>query len=144
MKSFRKNKRTGSLKKQKTMISGSILPRNDIFFDYTKDEDVTRSFEYYNKLDEETKQLFIDYRAEVEDDDWEDHPLKVNYLVSNWMIKNWAANKENRKKSIQQPPELLNVITEEQYREQIESSLKLSNVLENFPKIKENKQKYHR
>jgi hypothetical protein len=130
------------------------LPQEQV--DYSNDPDFLKSFDYYNSIDEETKKLIQDYKSEIDPDDWANYPLKIQYSVANWMAQNWTPanitfrnSSENKSstslrrstkntKSKVTKPDLLSVITENEYATQIQSSIQLSNILCKFPKIKYN------
>ena len=127
--------------------------------DYSRDPDFINSFQYYNSIDEETKKLIQDYKSEIDPDDWNGNPLRINYLIANWMAQNWTPanitvrnnSENNSSKSITSSrrsakntkskvlkPDLLSVISEDEYTTQIQSSIQLSKILCKFPKIKYN------
>lgn len=135
------------------------LPESSVMYNqnnYTIDPDFISSFEYYKSTNEETKKLIGDYKSEIDSDDWKDYPLKINYSVANWMSQNWTpANitikKDTKSKSTTSShrptrnskskiivPDLLSVISEDEYETQIQNSIELSKILGEFPKIKHN------
>ena len=135
------------------------LPHSSVMYiqsDYTIDPDFIRSFEYYKSTDEETKTLIRDYKSEIDPDDWKDYPLKINYAVVNWISQNWTPanitikrdSKSKSTTSSNRPtinsksnvivPDLLSVMSKDDYETQIQNSIELSKKLSEFPKIKYN------
>jgi hypothetical protein len=93
--------------------------------------DISNSFYYYNEvLPVEYKRLIEHYKSEMDPDDWEDNPLKISYIVINWLLK-------NRLGSLSYSPELIKtgVLTKEQLYEQVTNAELLVNVLASFPKV---------
>jgi len=93
--------------------------------------DISNSFYYYNEvLPDEYKRLIEHYKSEMDPDDWEDNPLKISYIVINWLLK-------NRLGSLSYSPELIKtgVLTKEQLYEQVANAELLMNVLTSFPKV---------
>lgn len=135
------------------------LPHSSVMYiqsDYTIDPDFIRSFEYYKSTNEETKTLIRDYKSEIDPDDWKDYPLKINYAVVNWISQNWTPanitikrdSKSKSTTSSNRPtinsksnvivPDLLSVMSKDDYETQIQNSIELSKKLSEFPKIKYN------
>jgi hypothetical protein len=92
---------------------------------------IMNSFHYYNEqLPEEYKQIIEHYKAEMDPDDWEDNPLKISYIVINWLLKNKLG-------SLSYSPELITtgVLSKEQLFEQVSNAELLTNILASFPRI---------
>ena len=93
--------------------------------------DIMNSFHYYNEtLPAEYKRLIEHYKSEMDPDDWEDNPLKISYIVINWLLK-------NRLGALSYNPELIKtgVLTKEQLFEQVANAELLTNVLASFPRV---------
>ena len=53
-----------------------------------QETDILNSFYYYNSLSEDKKRLISSYKAEIDPDDWIDHPLPISYVIINWILLN--------------------------------------------------------
>ena len=42
-----------------------------------QETDILNSFSYYNSLSEDKKRLISSYKAEIDPDDWIEHPLPI-------------------------------------------------------------------
>jgi hypothetical protein len=93
--------------------------------------DIQRSIDYYHDLSEADKTLINHYKAEMDPDDWEDNPLKISYIVINWLLK------KKEKEPVTYVPELIEsgVISKEELSQQVENAEHLYNILESFPTV---------
>jgi hypothetical protein len=97
----------------------------------SNDTDIMNSFHYYNEqLPGEYKEIIEHYKAEMDPDDWEDNPLKISYIVINWLLKNKLG-------SLSYSPELIKtgVLTKEQLFDQVSNAELLTNILSSFPRV---------
>ena len=93
--------------------------------------DIERSFIYYNELSDKDKTLINHYKAEMDPDDWADNPLKISYIVINWLLK------QKEKEDLSYVPELIEsgVLTNKDLIQQVENAEKLYDILESFPTV---------
>jgi hypothetical protein len=98
-----------------------------------QETDILNSFSYYNSLSEDKKRLISSYKAEIDPDDWIDHPLPISYVIINWILLNKKINADDIPGLIKS-----GVMTKEQIIEQVDNAELLSRVLSSFPTIKNN------
>jgi hypothetical protein len=89
------------------------------------------SFDYYNKLSGDKKRLISSYKAEIDPDDWIEHPLPISYVIINWILLNKKINADDIPGLIKS-----GVMTKQQIIEQVDNAELLSGVLSSFPRIK--------
>ena len=111
-------------------MNNNILQELLIQFNYINSEVIQKSFHYYLSLPQNDKKLILDYKSEMDSDDWIDKPLNISYNVINWIL-------QHKSRILLYMPELLEsgAITKEQFVDQIYNAEKLINILSSFPLI---------
>ena len=112
------------------MNNNNILQELLTQFNYVSSVVIQQSFQYFLSLPQDDTQLIIDYKSEMDSDDWIDKPLNISYNVINWIL-------QHKSRILLYMPELLEsgAITKEQFVDQIYNAEKLINILSNFPLI---------
>lgn len=85
---------------------------------------------YYKSLSQIDRELIQHYTYEIDIDDWETSPLKINYEVVNFMLK----QKGNIPFDLGYIPKLLSIMTKHDIQTQIHSAKQLQYTLDTFPK----------
>jgi hypothetical protein len=106
---------------------------DDLQFTITGEQetDILNSFDYHNRLTEDKKRLISSYKAEIDPDDWIEHPLPISYVIINWILLNKKINADDIPGLIKS-----GVMTKQQIIEQVDNAELLSGVLSSFPRIK--------
>lgn len=112
------------------MNNNNILQELLTQFNYVSSVVIQQSFQYFLSLPQDDTQLIIDYKSEMDSDDWIDKPLNISYNVINWIL-------QHKSRILLYMPELLEsgAITKEQFVDQIYNAEKLINILSSFPLI---------
>lgn len=126
---------TNPMYTQDNLFEQVIVNGNEI-----TDVDVSNSFNYMKKLDEQSKQIIEDYRAEIECENYEgDKWPMISYSIFNWL----AARKFN--KNFDYIPELLSCeqiktkdTLNQLLKNQIDNAEILNNALHKFPETTKN------